>query len=314
MIAAAHWEYAIMESMIASTQYELSPQELAVVLALARAATLADAGLQLGVNASTVFRTVQRLEKALGQRLFERARTGYSPTELALRLARHAELIESELVLARAAFAAPGEQLAGTVRISAVDAVLRSLVVPALTSIRAAHPQLRIELQASNDLASLTHREADIALRSTNRPPQHLIAKSLGRIRFAVYAAGAMAGALPRDGSDLMSALAAMPWIAVDEAMPEHPGVAWRKRNFPRVRPVFQANSMLTVVQLIEAGLGVGVVADFHARQHRALVALTEALDNCEIGLWLLTHPESRHLRRIAEVSGHIQNWLAREP
>ena len=71
-----------------ATRTQLSAGDLEVILALSRARTLAAAGLRLGLDASTVFRAVQRAEKGMGQRLFERSTSsGYHPTELALRLA-----------------------------------------------------------------------------------------------------------------------------------------------------------------------------------------------------------------------------------
>jgi DNA-binding transcriptional LysR family regulator len=236
-------------------------------------------------------------------------RAGYRATELAQRLCRHAEVIEAELGAARDAIASSGPQLSGTVRISAVDAVLNSFVVPAAVQARELHPQLRIELLASNELSSLTHRDVDIALRSTDKPPGHLVGKCLGQMRFAVCAGRDSALARPRRRAAAASRqfLAEQPWIAVDEAMPDHPGVAWRRREFPKLRPALLCNSMQTVAQLIEQGAGIGVVACFHARRHAGLVPITPVLERCEIGLWLLTHPESRHLRRIAEVAAQVE-------
>ena len=91
-----------MNALVQATQSSLSAQELAVLLALVRAGNLAGAGALAGVDGSTVFRTVQRAEKSVGQRLFERSREGYRPTELGTRLAQHAERIEAELESARA--------------------------------------------------------------------------------------------------------------------------------------------------------------------------------------------------------------------
>jgi len=300
-------KYAPMESTVAPVQYMVSTDDLAVVLSLARSRTLAQAAMQCGVAASTVFRTVQRMEKGLGQRLFERSRAGYRPTELGERLCRNASAIEEQLQAARGASTSTDDHVAGVVRVSAVDAVLHQFVVPALRPLLAKHPQLRIELQGSNALRSLTHRDVDIALRSTDRPPEHLVGKCLGAMHFAVYGGRGM-GLGRREASVLsLPKLAAMPWIGIDEAMPDHPGVAWRKRMLPKVQPVLQVNSMLTAVQAIEAGLGVGVVALFHAAQRKLLVQVSPTLERCEIGLWLLTHPESRHLRRIAAVASQVE-------
>lgn len=296
-----------MKSFIAPVQYEISTADLEVVLTLARARTLAQAGLQQGVAASTVFRTIQRIEKGLGQRLFERSRAGYRATELGEQFCRHASAIENELQAARSVSAGGGDQVSGLVRISAVDAVLHSFVLPVLKPLLAVHPQLRLELQGSNALKSLTHRDVDIALRSTDRPPEHLVGKRLGAMHFAVFGARSL-GLTRRDASALsLSRLATLPWIGVDEAMPEHPGVIWRKRFLPKVQPVLQVNSMLTAAQAIEAGVGVGVMALFHARPNKALVPASPTLEHCDIGLWLLTHPESRHLRRIVTVARHIE-------
>ncbi|MDE2593368.1 MAG: LysR family transcriptional regulator [Burkholderiales bacterium] len=300
-------KYANRQLNIARTQYEVSTDELAVVLALARSRTLAQAGMQRGVAASTIFRTIQRMEKGLGQRLFERSREGYRPTELGEHLCRHATAIEDELQAARSVSCEGSDQVSGVVRISAVDAVLHSFVVPALPPLMAAHPQLRVELQGSNALQSLTHRDVDIALRSTDRPPGHLVGKHLGTMHFAVYGARQMKHSWPSAKALSLPSLAAQPWIAVDDAMPEHPGVLWRKRVMPKVHPVLQVNSMLTAAQAIEAGLGVGVVALFHARHRPDLIPISPVLERCDIGLWLLTHPESRHLRRIAAVARQIE-------
>ena len=81
--------------MHAETQYRLSAADLEVVLAMARTGTLAAAGDRLGVDASTVFRSLQRIERGLGQSLFARSRTGYLANELAQSLAERAEQVEA---------------------------------------------------------------------------------------------------------------------------------------------------------------------------------------------------------------------------
>src|SRR5215831_2908448 len=112
-------------------QYRLSTQDLALVLALSRHKGLARAGSELELDASTIFRQLKKIEKNLGQRLFGRQRGGYVPTELAMQLLLHAEAIEDRLSQARQAAQAAPEDAAGVVRITATDAVLNYLVIPA---------------------------------------------------------------------------------------------------------------------------------------------------------------------------------------
>jgi DNA-binding transcriptional LysR family regulator len=157
--------------MTAKMQYKLSATDLEVILALARGGTLAQAGERLGLDASTVFRTVQRIEKGLGQRLFERSRTGYQALDLAQEMSLLAEQMEVQLETARSLAQMTPEQVAGSVRITTTDSILHGLVTPALQTLNAAHPLLNFDLHAGNELASLTRRDADIAIRATRRPP-----------------------------------------------------------------------------------------------------------------------------------------------
>lgn len=287
--------------MIARTQYEMTPGDLEVTLALARGGTLATAGERLGVDASTVFRALQRIERGLGRRLFERTRSGYLATELATQLVEHAEQMEVALEAARSTVEAAPAQVSGTVRITTTDTVLHGLVAPALRDLQKVHPMLSYELHTGNELASLTRRDADIAVRATKHPPQHLVGKRIGPIRVALYAA-------KRGGARKFANVEAgtVDWIAPDEALPEHPSVVWRKRHFPKANPRYRVNSILSVLELVALGLGVGVLPLFLADGRSDVVQLTGAIDECETDLWLLTHPESRHLRRVAAVYSHL--------
>ena len=82
-----------MKSSIAKSQYQLTAADLETLLAIVRGATLAEAAARLHADASTVFRNVQRVEKSLGLRLFERSRSGYLATDAMLEFALHAERI-----------------------------------------------------------------------------------------------------------------------------------------------------------------------------------------------------------------------------
>jgi DNA-binding transcriptional LysR family regulator len=283
-------------------QSRLDSADLAVLLALVRAGNLARAGELMGFDASTVFRAVKRIERTLGQRLFERSRAGYRATELGLALAQHAERIEAELEAARTA--ARGDEVSavsGKVRISTTDTILYGIVLPALPGLMAANPHLKLEINANNDLANLTQRDADLALRATKRPPQHLLGRALGPIRVALFAPQSMARATRRRIDP-----DAAPWISVDDALPEHPSVLWRRKCHPEVVPRILVNSVQSVFEGICAGCGIGIVPLFLAGTRRDLVAISDPLDEAETQLWLLTHPESRHLRRIATVATYL--------
>ncbi|MCO5412240.1 LysR family transcriptional regulator [Ralstonia mojiangensis] len=290
--------------MLAQTQYRLSAADLEIVLAMVRTGTLAAAGERLGVDASTVFRSLQRIERGLGATLFARSRTGYLAGDLAQALAEQAEQVESALEAARSAVHAVPDQVSGTVRITTTDTILVGMVAPALKALQAEHPNLSYDLRVSNELASLTRRDADIAVRATRRPPQHLVGKHIGSIRVGLYA-GRTSGITYADVE-----AGRTPWLAIDDAIPDHPSVSWRKRHFPKVMPTYFVNSLQIAAEMVGMGMGVGILPVVMAQERRDLVTLRDLQDANQSELWLLTHPESRHLRRIAVVYGHLAQTL----
>ena len=289
--------------MIARMQYKPTADDLALMLALMRTGTLAEAAQRLGVDSSTVFRAVQRLEKRIGQRLFERTRHGYLPGELASALSAHAERVEAALEGARGELQCGSEEASGLVRVTTTDTFLQALVLPALQPLLAAHPQLRVDITATNEMVSLTRRDADIALRATKRAPEHLVGRQLGTVQVAVYGATRLVGRSRKP-------LDAWRWVAPDEGLPEHPTVRWRRKLYPKLSPALLVNSIGAVADAVEQGLGIAPLPVFLAQQRQGLRALSEPIPECETDLWLLTHPESRHLRRIAAVAEHFAKTI----
>lgn len=277
--------------------YQLTAADLEVLLAVSRGGTLAEAGRRLSADPSTVFRSVQRIEKQLGQPLFNRSRHGYLPTEMTINIAAHAERIEAELEAARTASLASQDEVSGLVRLTTTDSVLYGLLIPLLGELKARHPQIELELSASNEVANLTKRDADIAIRGTTKPPEHLVGHHLGLAKFAVFGSAAQfkgkRGVQPLDEYD---------WIVLDDALPEHPVARWRKKNYPKSVARYRVNSQMAVSEAVRAGLGIALLPVYKARDDPRLTALTPVLDECAVDLWILTHPESRHLRRIAAV------------
>lgn len=271
-----------------------------------RAGTLAEAAQRLGIDASTIFRSVQRIERGLGQRLFERSRSGYRATPLGAQLARHAERIESELAAARSTVQASSDRVSGSVHVTTTDTVLYGLVLPALRDFAALHPALSFELTAANSLASLTKRDADIAVRATRRAPDHLVGKHVGPLRIAVFASRS-SGIHASD----VDALARCDWAAPDASLGDHPSVLWRKRHCPIVEPRYKTNSVMAVFELVVRGFGVGIFPTFLARGRDDLVQLTPPLDEAESQVWVLAHPESRHLPHVAAVYTHLSQQLS---
>ncbi|MEX3773392.1 LysR family transcriptional regulator [Pseudomonas sp. MYb118] len=309
LIAGSHYRLAFTHSILAVSQminapahYRLDYPDLALILALVRGGSLARASQLMKVDVSTVFRAVRRLEGALGQQLFEKSRAGYLPTTLAQTLAEQAERAEQALEAARIGVEQGGDVISGTVRLTCTDSVLQGLLLPALAQFMPNYPALTLELSTSNDFANLTRRDADIALRLTSTPPEHLVGRHLAQVSYRVCASASYLQAV--DPTDL----AALTWIAPDGFLPDHPTVAWRHQALPGVMPGYRCNSMLSVTELVRAGMGVAALPDFLIGN--GLQAISGPLQGCDTALWLLTRPDCRALRSVVTLFDELGRAL----
>lgn len=278
--------------MIASTQYQISHADLALVLALVRGRSLARAAEQLHVDVSTVFRAIRKLEASLGVALFEKSRRGYMPTQSAQALAEQAERAEQALDAARIALQHGEKVISGTVRLTCTDAVLQNLLLPSLAELMPRYPALSLELATTNTFANLSRRDADIALRLSNAPPDHLVGRHLGHT--AYYICGR-----PEHRELFTQAPMSVPWIAPDDSMPDHITVAWRHQVYPSLVPRYRCSSMSAVATLVQAGLGIAALPDFMARSLEGVARLSDALADCDTDFWLLTRPDCLALRSV---------------
>ncbi len=278
----------------AKTQSKLKLTDLELILALVRGRTLAGAAERLGMDASTVFRSVKRIEKNVGEMLFERSRQGYLPTDMALELSARAERIEDQLQEACDAAFRYGSEPSGVVRITTTDTILHGLLMPLLGEFSATYPRIELELVAANTIANLSRRDADVAFRATRKPPEHLIGSRLGTISAAVFG---RSDYLARQSQPL--ALEHADWIALDESLAEHPSVQWRHDRFPKLVPKYRCNSVLSVAGAVVWGLGVGVVPIFLMKNREGVEIVEGPLPELETNLWMLAHPDNRQLQRV---------------
>lgn len=286
-------------------QYRLDHADLVLVLAVVRGGSLARAAALLEQDVSTVFRAIRRLEKALGSALFDKRRSGYLPTDAALRLAEQAEAAERALAAARLALARDEAVVSGTVRLTCTDSVLHGLLLPALRRFMPGYPALALALTTSNDFANLSRHDADLALRLTDHPPEHLVGRRLGTVDYLLCGHPAYLRASAGQPAEALS------WIAPDDFLPDHPTVAWRRRAHPAVLPAYRCSTLLAAAGLARAGLGIAALPRFLLDGDDGLEALGDALPGCATGLWLLTRPDCRALRSVSTLFEELGRTIA---
>lgn len=282
-----------MKPDYAKTQSRLSLTDLELLLALVRGGTLAGAAERLHLDTSTVFRSIKRLEKNLNERLFERSKQGYLPTELAQELAAYAERIDTHLNEARDKISHHSGEPSGVVRITTTDTILQGLLLPVLNRFSAAYPKIDLELITSNTLANLSQRDADVAIRATKKPAENLVGLKLGTMDNAAYISRSLLGRRRQ------IKLAEMDWITLDDTLANHPSYKWWRQHYPKATSRFLCNSLMSVAGAIVNGMGVGVAPCFLMDGHPDVVVVEGPLEELKTDLWILAHPDIRHLQRV---------------
>jgi DNA-binding transcriptional LysR family regulator len=277
----------------------LAWDDLRCVLTVARTGSLSGAARALGVEHSTIFRRLNAVERRLGVKLFERTRKGYAPTVQGERAAAAASAMESQALAVEGLMLGQESNLTGVVRLATSELLAGYLLPTVIDGFRAAHPRLDLEIDVANHAVDLTRREADIALRASNSPGDHLIGRQIGELRYGVYGARHLAQAA---GSKLDQ----LPWLGFDDSIAHHEIARWQHALRLNPAPRIRFNSIAPMVQAAAEGLGVAVLPMFAAERHAQLVRIGAVLDQPRVGLWTLSHREMRENARVQALSRHL--------
>jgi DNA-binding transcriptional LysR family regulator len=169
-------------------------------------------------------------------------------------------------------------------------------LTPLFAAFCARCPDVRLDVVLSNQALNLSKRDADVAIRATDNPPETLVGRRVATIAWALY--GRAADFPTPGGVDLVS-LYERPWIALGD---HFGGVKAARFVRERVAPekiVYKVNTVLGLAEAVEAGIGVGPLPCFIADPRPALVRLSPPNPDFSTGLWLLTHPDLRQSARV---------------
>jgi DNA-binding transcriptional LysR family regulator len=283
----------------------MSWDDLRYVLALARERTLSGAALKLSVRHTTVGRRLEEIERALGVRLFDRTPDGYIPTSAGQDLAEVAERVESQVLAAEGRVLGRDTELEGALRVSTMDILFRGYH-EVFSSFLVRYPSVALTISTTDDEVSLTRRQADVALRLTSKPPEHLLGRKVGRIDFAVYASKKLVAQIGKNAP-----YDAYPWLNWDERLNMRWLDEWLAANVPRARSVVWLDtSTLGLHAAVAAGIGVHFLACFDADTDPLLQRIGPIEPAFSREVWLLTLRELRSTRRVLAFMDHVDACL----
>lgn len=277
--------------------------DLRIFHVVAGARTLSAAARQLGTSVATIARRMSALETALGVRLLDRTPAGVSltPPGRAL-LERAASAAEAMDGVDRLAAALRTRDWQEPVRISATEPFISEVLAPALPRLLASEPGLRIDLSASNEVVSLSAREADVAVRLARPVGDSLVARRLPGLEMGLFASREyLAGRRPA-GIDLR----AERLLGFGTNYGRIPEVAWMEDAGLAMAVSIHSSSVRTLLNATIAGSGISLLPRLLAASHPELIEIPPPRPMPTRPVWVVTHRDLRGVRPIRAV----RDWI----
>lgn len=278
---------------------------LNVMVALAEQGTLKAAAEQLDLNTSTVWRQVQNLEKTLGSQLFIAGKSGYALTDVGRSVLEHARQVSAHIEAIKTQSCAQHASMQGLIRITGPENMVRKLLPPLVNEFRNENPGVEFELIEDAAALNLVRREADLALRITETPPDEVIAKKIGRVQWAVYGHKKLVAGR----KFTLQTISELPFVDYHDVPAQ--GVRWFQNNIkPRLRPV-RCNSVSSAAHCAALGMGFVLLPDNENWDLEKVISLPEEAAS---NFWILAHPEMRNALRISAFRRFLIDKLTAQP
>ena len=257
--------------------------DLLAFVAVARERSFTKAAAKLGVSQSALSHTVRGVEARLGIRLLTRTTRSVSPTEAGERLlttvGQRFDEIESELEALRELRDKP----AGSIRITAHEHSLSSVLLPALAKFLPNYPDINVEVTVDYGLTDIVSQRFDAGVRAGGQVEKDMIAVRIGPdLRMAVVGAPSYftTRPLPRKPQDLTE------HSCICLRLPTHGGLyAWefekgRRELRVRVEGQLVLNGSPQMVNAALAGLGLAYVPEDMAQPYIDAGTLIRVLED----------------------------------
>ncbi|MDH5257394.1 MAG: LysR family transcriptional regulator [Gammaproteobacteria bacterium] len=278
--------------------------DLRVVLAICREGSLSGAAKVLGTSHSTVFRQINAIEKKLSTRFFNRLSHGYEMTEAGETVMHRATSIEEDILDLERELKSKDLRLNGKIRLTAPEGLSNYLLIPHLASFYQNHPDIQIELMISSDDLQLSQHQADIAVRTTKKPPPNCIGKKVCDFNIGIYATESYLQKVKHLDFPQYD------YLLINNGVNWFPPPYWSADAPPKI--VFKSDNVSSVTRAASQGLGAVILPCFIGEKE--LLLKTAALPFKGVSeLWILTHPDLRQTARVKALMEHLHLCLSKE-
>jgi len=265
----------------------LNWDDLKYFLAVSRTGSIRAAAIHLEVNHATVSRRINSFEKSLGQRLFERSHKGYTKTLMGNQIFADACHLEERLNTVQRKIAGKDSSLRGELRVTMPDVIAQDLLMPWFAEFCRDHPEIEMEIIDSTKAFNLANREADVAFRLCNEPPEHLIGRKLANVHRACYISASSKEKMLDE-----KWLAGQSWIGWNDKMRRPAGKI--AKEYPKLASKHKIVSATLQASACREGMGVAVLPCFIGDSDALLVRIPPFISESKYDLWVLRHPDLR--------------------
>ena len=279
-------------------------QSLTLLVEILDAGNLSAAARRLKMSRANVSYHLNQLERSVGAQLVRRTTRRAEATEIGLRLYQHGVAIQSELLAARESVTTLGEGLQGRVRLSVPSGYGQLVMADWLIDFKRQYPGIVLDVLFENRIADLLREEVDIAVRVMPEPPQNLVARELGPVRYVACAARAYAQAqpLPTQLDELHRAPVVT--AAVIGRQLRVSAYQGETRREVILEPTLISENFLFLRQAILAGLGIGLVPDYVVNDDIRRGDIVTTLDDWRLSIfgtqmYMLYMPNRLHMGAI---------------
>lgn len=274
----------------------LAWDDFRLVKAIADSHGLAGAAADMGVNHSTVFRRLGQIEEALGTKLFERHRSGYAPTPAGEEMVALSSRLDVDITTFTRRLAGKEIAASGELRVTTNDSLLIHLLTPIFGRFRRHHPAVQLDVVLTNQALNLSRRDADVAIRATDMPPETLVGRRAATLAWALYGRRSeFDGAVP----DVGELATTRDWVSLGENLAHVKAALFVRSHVAPERIAYRVNTVLGLAEAVEAGIGIGHLPCLIGDAAPALRRLSPPNPDFAADLWLLTHPDLRHSPRV---------------
>jgi DNA-binding transcriptional LysR family regulator len=277
---------------------------------VAQHGTLAEASEKLSVNHSTVFRRINELEKTLGTKLFDRTNEGYQLSDIGRETHAHVQSIAEIIDDIHQLHDSNNNQLQGVINLTAPHNFAYRYLPPIIYKFQKKFPDICINLLVTNKDCDLSKREADLAIRASSSPPDHLIGAKLFSFRWSIYSSQAY---LDQHGwPSNETELAEHRIISVSQNLEFLPAFRWIHRNIPESNIVSRCNDLVSIAALAMEGVGLAILPDDQRKPGLLKVFEVDFARNSDI--WILNHPNMRDCLRLKTFKSYLIDCFDGDP